>query len=144
MNPSGGVGGIHAIHDAVALANWLSTLRAPGDKHIANVFKEYQTERYPVAKAAFETSRMFTRNLGKSLLSAFVRGMIKRLPVWLWKRIVFKMYSARPQCSFLPLVEDNAQVKPVYQRSLHKTLAIHQELPKPAVVATESSAPVTV
>ncbi|KAG0011663.1 hypothetical protein BGZ81_002051 [Podila clonocystis] len=144
MNPSGGVGGIHAIHDAVALANWLSTLRVPGDEQIANVFKEYRTERYPVAKAAFKTSQMFTHNLGKSLLSAFVRGMIKRLPAWLWKRIICKMYSARPQCSFLPLVEDNAPVKPTYQRSLHKTLAIHQELAKPAVVATESSAPVTV
>ncbi|KAG0010195.1 hypothetical protein BGZ82_003557 [Podila clonocystis] len=100
MNPSGGVGGIHAIHDAVALANWLSTLQVPGDKQIAKVFKEYQTERYPVAKTAFETSRMFTH--------------------------------------------DNAPVKPLYQRSLHKTLAIHQELAKPAVVATESSAPVTI
>ncbi|KAG0016466.1 hypothetical protein BGZ81_011195 [Podila clonocystis] len=67
MNPSGGVGGIHAIHDAVALANWLSTLRVPGDKQITKVFKEYQRERYPVVKAAFETSRMFTRNLGKTL-----------------------------------------------------------------------------
>ncbi|KAG0324884.1 hypothetical protein BG000_002010 [Podila horticola] len=145
MNPSGGVGGTHAIHDAVALANWFSTLRVPGDREIEKVFREYRTERYPVAKAAFETSQMFTRNLGKNLLSAFVRGMVKRLPVWLWKRIIIKMFSARPQCSFLPLVDDIAQVRPTYQRSLHKTLAIHKELvKKPAVVATESNTPVLV
>ncbi|KAG0011662.1 hypothetical protein BGZ81_002050 [Podila clonocystis] len=144
MNPSAGIGGVQAIHDAVTLANWLSTLRVPGDREIEKVFKEYRTERYPVAKAAFETSQMFTRNLGKNLISAFVRGMMKRLPVWLWKRIVFKMYSARPQCSFLPLVEDNAQVKPLYQRSLHKTLAIHQELAKPAVVTARNRAPVSI
>ncbi|KAG0088371.1 hypothetical protein BGZ93_010445 [Podila epicladia] len=133
MNPSAGIGGVQAIHDAVTLANWLSTLRSAGEKEIEEVFKEYHTERYPVAKSAFETSQMFARNLGKNLISAFVRGMIKRLPVWLWKRIVFKMYSARPQCSFLPLVDDNAQVKPTYQRSLHKTLAIHKELVKTPV-----------
>ncbi|KAG0037459.1 hypothetical protein BGZ82_002458 [Podila clonocystis] len=128
MNPSGGIGGIQAIHDAVTLANWMSTLRLAGEKEIEKVFKEYRTERYPVAKAAFETSRMFTHSLGKNFLSLLVRGMMKRLPVWLWKRIVFKMYAARPQCSFLPLVEDNAPVKPLYQRSLHKTLVIHREL----------------
>ncbi|KAF9320282.1 hypothetical protein BG003_006672 [Podila horticola] len=144
MNPSGGIGGIQAIHDAVTLSNWLSTLRLAGEKAIENAFKEYRSERYPVAKAAFETCQMFTRSLGKTFRSVLVRGMIKRLPLWLWKRIVFKMYAARPQCSFLPLVEDNAPVKPLYQHSLHKTLAFHKEQTKPAIVVTGSSAPVTI
>ncbi|KAF9368224.1 hypothetical protein CPC16_005572, partial [Podila verticillata] len=65
MNPSGGLAGIHAIHDAVTLANWLSTLRSAGQKEVEKVFKEYRTERYPVAKVAFETSQMFTHNFGK-------------------------------------------------------------------------------
>lgn len=69
MNPSGGVGAIHAIHEAVTLANWLSTLRAADDKAVEAVFKEYRTERFPVTKAAFETSQMFTRNLGKVMNS---------------------------------------------------------------------------
>lgn len=70
---------------------------------------------------------------------------MKRLPVWLWKRIVFKMYSNRAQVSFLPLIEDNAPVKPSYQRSLHKTLAIHKELAETSIVLpTGSIAPVTV
>ena len=68
MNPSGGSGAITAIHDAVTLANWLSTLRVPREEEIEEVFKEYRTERYPVAKATFEASQMFTRNLGKVTL----------------------------------------------------------------------------
>jgi 2-polyprenyl-6-methoxyphenol hydroxylase-like FAD-dependent oxidoreductase len=65
MNPSGAAAGTHAIHDAVTLTNWLSTLQSVGQKEIEKVFKEYRKERYPAAKAAFETSQMFTRNLGK-------------------------------------------------------------------------------
>lgn len=65
MNPTGGVGGAQAIHDAITLANWLSALRSANEKQVENVFKEYRTERYPVAKAAFENSQLFTHNLGK-------------------------------------------------------------------------------
>lgn len=67
MNPTSGSGAITAIHDAVTLANWLSTLRFAGEKKVRNVFKEYRTERYPVAKEAFKSSQMFTRNVGKVL-----------------------------------------------------------------------------
>ncbi|KAG0088370.1 hypothetical protein BGZ93_010444 [Podila epicladia] len=117
MNPSGGIGGIQAIHDAATLANWLSTLRLADEKKIEGVFKEYRKERYPVAKAAFETSQMFTRNSGK-VLAEISYG----------------------HCSFLPLVDDNAPVKPSFQRSLHKTLAIHKELAKsPAAMTTDIS-----
>lgn len=69
---------------------------------------------------------------------------MKRLPVWLWKRIVFKMYSNRAQVSFLPLIEGNAPVKPSYQRSLNKTLAIHKELAKKPIDLATEIAPVTV
>ncbi|KAG0339446.1 hypothetical protein BG000_002078 [Podila horticola] len=65
MNPTGGVGGVVAMHDSVTLANWLATLRFAGDKEILQVFKEYKSERYPVAKSAFESSQMFTKTLGK-------------------------------------------------------------------------------
>ena len=65
MNPSGASGAVTAIHDAVTLANWLSVLRLPREEEIEEMFKEYRSERYPVAKAAFETSQMFTHNIGK-------------------------------------------------------------------------------
>ena len=71
--------------------------------------------------------------------------MMKRIPEWVLKRITYKMYASRPQASFLPLVEDNAPIKPSYQYSLHKTLAIHKELAKKATgLSTMSNTPVTV
>ncbi|KAF9309234.1 hypothetical protein BG003_010008 [Podila horticola] len=145
LNPSGASGAVTAIHDAVTLANWLSTLRSAPVEDIEKVFAEYRSERYPVAKEAFVSSQMFARNLGKSMISVFVRGLIKRLPQWLWRRIVLKMFIARHQASFLPLVEDKAKVRPSYQPSLHKTLPILKKLANsPAIEATGSSAPVTI
>lgn len=51
--------------DAVTLANWLSTLRFAVEGDIEKVFQEYHAERYLVAKAAYNNSLLFTRNLGK-------------------------------------------------------------------------------
>lgn len=66
---------------------------------------------------------------------------MKRLPAWLWKRIVFKRYSIRNQASFLPLVKDNAPVRPAHQPSLHKTLAFHEKMAEDALAdSTESNA----
>ncbi|KAG0336807.1 hypothetical protein BG000_006130 [Podila horticola] len=145
MSPAGGVGAVTAIHDAVTLANWLSTLRVATGKDIAKVFKEYRAERYPVAKAAFQSSQLFIRNLGKNMLATLVRGTIKRLPQWLWRRIVTKIVAMRCQASFLPLVDDHAKAKPLYQRSLHKTLPILKKLAeKSAAGITQSKAPVTI
>lgn len=42
------------------------------------------------------------------------------------KLFIRKIAAARPQVSFLPLVEDKGATKPIYQPSLEKTLAIHQ------------------
>ncbi|KFH66063.1 hypothetical protein MVEG_08164 [Podila verticillata NRRL 6337] len=129
MNPTGGVGALMAMHDAVALANWISTLRLPTVPQLEHVFKEYRAERYPVAKEAFERSQLFTKNLGKNMLSLVVRACMKRLPAWLWRKLVIKnIIASRPQASFLPLVHDSAKVKPLPQPSLHKTLAINKGL----------------
>lgn len=72
--------------------------------------------------------------------------MMKRLPQ-LWRKILINNFKARHQASFLPLVEDNAPVKPTYQRSLHKTLAIHREQAnESSIIATGANVivPVTV
>ncbi|KAG0325771.1 hypothetical protein BG000_001685, partial [Podila horticola] len=65
MSPAGALGAVTAIHDAVTLANWLSTLRLATEEDVEKTFKEYRAERYPLAKEAFVTSQMFIRNLGK-------------------------------------------------------------------------------
>lgn len=65
INPSGGAGALTAMHDAIALANWIATLQSKDFSKVEAIFKEYQAERLPVAKEAYETSQLFTRNLGK-------------------------------------------------------------------------------
>ncbi|KAG0026812.1 hypothetical protein BGZ82_009288 [Podila clonocystis] len=124
MSPTGGSGALTAMHDAVTLANWINTIEAPSMYHLKKIYKEYRAERYPVAKQAFETSQMFSRNLGKGKSSAVVRTMIKRLPPWLWRRLIIRMFTAQPQAAFLPLVENKAAVQPTHQASLHKSKAV--------------------
>ncbi|KAF9411468.1 hypothetical protein BGZ94_001345 [Podila epigama] len=119
MNPTGGVGAAHAIHDAVALANWISTLRSSSVPDLERVFKEYRSERYPVVKDAFIEPN--------DMASKMTRAMIKRMPFWLYKIIIKKTCVLRHQVSFLPLVEDNGAAKARYQASLHKTLRILME-----------------
>ncbi|KAG0331990.1 hypothetical protein BG004_001429 [Podila humilis] len=100
MNPAGGIGAINAIHDAVTLANWLSTLRCPDVNQLQAAFEEYRKERYPIAKEAFESSKMFRQMLAK----------------------------LRPQAPFLPLVKDDAKLKPSPQQSLITTLPILRKI----------------
>ncbi|KAG0331989.1 hypothetical protein BG004_001428 [Podila humilis] len=128
MNPLGGVGAMIAMHDAVTLANWLSTLRCPDVKQLETVFEEYHKERYPVAKAAFESSQFFRLNFGKNMMAALVRLVTKVMPMWLWKRILLKKYLVRAQASFLPLVKDDAKLKPLAQQSLIKTLPLLRKI----------------
>ncbi|KAF8996473.1 hypothetical protein BGZ52_011379 [Haplosporangium bisporale] len=124
MNPTGAAGALTAMHDAVTLANWINTLRSSTVSDLDKVFKEYRAERHPVAKEAFDTSKMFAKNIGKNFTATLTRFLMKRVPAWLWRRLTIQMSAARYQVSFLPLVEDKGEVKPMNQPSLHKTLAI--------------------
>ncbi|KAF9327949.1 hypothetical protein BG006_008829 [Podila minutissima] len=126
LNPSGGAGALTAMHDGVALANWISTLHKPELADIEAIFAEYQAERLPVAKEAVATSKLFKNMGGKTMLSVLSRSLFRNMPQWLLKQILIKMVAARPQVTFLPLVEDTGSAKPRYQPSLEKTLAIHK------------------
>ncbi|KAF9371991.1 hypothetical protein CPB97_001550 [Podila verticillata] len=126
LNPAGGAGALLAIHDAVTLANWISTLHKPKLVDIEAIFVEYQAERFPVAKDAMATSKFFKSSGGKSAVAALNKVLFRHMPQWLMKMVLIKMVSARPQLSYLPSVEDTGSSKPIYQPSLHKTLAIHK------------------
>ncbi|KAF9405918.1 hypothetical protein BGZ94_003333 [Podila epigama] len=140
MNPSGGVGAVNAMFDAVAVANWLSTLQSWSVSDLEVVFKEYHAERHPVATAAFARSQMFSKNLGKGWLSVIVRGILKHLPSFLMRRLaIAQLVAVRPQVSFLPLIEDKATYPAHYQPSLHKTLAIHKKLAEERAATASSS-----
>ncbi|KAF9302503.1 hypothetical protein BGZ74_005264, partial [Mortierella antarctica] len=127
LNPAAGAGAVSAIHDAVTLANWIITLKSKSLPEVEKIFKEYYAERYPVAKAAFKTSQLFSKLMTKSLVGFVTKAIFKSAPAWLWFRVIVNMSLVRPQVSFLPLVKDTGSVPPLPQPSLVKTLAILKE-----------------
>lgn len=54
-----------AIHDAIALANWVNTLESPTLSDLDTVFKEYHEERHPVAEELLASSQVLNRVGGK-------------------------------------------------------------------------------
>lgn len=52
-----------AIHDAIALANWIYTLESKEQVDIEAILKEYKAERYTMATEAFDRSQQ-RRNIG--------------------------------------------------------------------------------
>ncbi|KAF9285562.1 hypothetical protein BGZ74_001459 [Mortierella antarctica] len=122
FNPTGAAGALTAMHDAVALANWICALHPKKPADIDLAFKEYYKERFPIAKETFDNSQLMSKLVGKDFHAIVVKNMLKRLPAWLWKRMLVKSIMARPQVSFLPLVEDKGTVPPMRQPSLYKTL----------------------
>ncbi|KAG0327745.1 hypothetical protein BG004_002700, partial [Podila humilis] len=67
-------------------------------------------------------------NYGKNMMAALVRVLMKRMPPWLWKRIILNKHLARPQASFLPQVRDDVKLKAMPQPSLIKTLPILKKI----------------
>ncbi|KAF9374045.1 hypothetical protein CPC16_001521, partial [Podila verticillata] len=128
LNPSGGAGALTAMHDAVALANWISSLEGTTLEHIQAIFKEYYAERFPIAKETFATSQMLSKIPGKGFVSRVTKGIFKRMPAWMWHMMIVRLAAARPQVSFLPLVEDKGTKKVQPQPSLFKTLALREAL----------------
>ncbi|KAG0338360.1 hypothetical protein BG004_007262 [Podila humilis] len=128
FNPTGGQGAINAMHDAVCLANWLSTLRCADTKQFEAIFEEYRKERYPIALESYASSKMFRQNFAKNMMATVVRGMLKRMPTWLFRMMMTKNYRARPQASFLPLIKDVAKIMPSPQQSLIKTLPLLRKI----------------
>lgn len=58
------------------------------------------------------------------MISLLARAFMKRIPEWLWSKLMIRMSVIRHQASFLPLIESTGTVKPEHQPSLEKTLAI--------------------
>ncbi|KAG0076294.1 hypothetical protein BGZ93_003993 [Podila epicladia] len=128
------------MHDAVALANWICVLHPKKPTDIDFAFKEYYKERFPIAKETFANSQLMSKLVGKNLHAIIVKNTLKRFPVWLWKRMFIKAIKARPQVSFLPLVEDKGTVPPMRQPSLYKTLALLEKRAKEEAKKAHASA----
>ncbi|KAF9334552.1 hypothetical protein BG006_001968 [Podila minutissima] len=130
LHPSGGAGALTAMHDAVALANWISSLKGTSLAHLKPIFKEYYAERFPIAKETFATSHMLSKIPGKGFVSRVTKEIFRRMPAWMFRLVVLRVAAARPQVSFLPLVEDKGTAKVQLQPSLSKTLALQEQRKK--------------
>lgn len=58
-------GATTAIHDAIVLANYLSTLKTNEIRSITSLFQQYQDERAPLAKDAVAASASMSKLVGK-------------------------------------------------------------------------------
>ncbi|KAF9302499.1 hypothetical protein BGZ74_005260 [Mortierella antarctica] len=125
-----GAGALTAMHDAVALANWISSLKGTSLAHVKPIFKEYYAERFPIAKETFATSQLMSKIPGKGFVSRVTKGIFRRMPAWMFRLIVLRLAAARPQVSFLPLVEDKGTAKIQLQPSLSKTMALREQRKK--------------
>ncbi|KAF9428634.1 hypothetical protein BGZ94_001657 [Podila epigama] len=124
VHPASGAGALSAIQDAVALANWICSLKTTSQASLDGIFEEYYAERYPALEDAFRTTQVFKSIGGNTWTSTMARAVFKYMPDWLLKKTIVKGCMARPQVSFLPLVKDRGSVPPGDQPSLRKTLAL--------------------
>ncbi|KAF9390424.1 hypothetical protein CPB97_009252 [Podila verticillata] len=119
-----GDGAVSAMHDAVTLANCLYELpKNPSAAHIHKAFQLYKTERYPLAKAAYDSSHRLAAIVGQSWYNDVIRALMRHMPKSVFTRSLLVMYSYRPQATFLPYVKDLGQIKPAPQASLARAQA---------------------
>ncbi|KAG0334887.1 hypothetical protein BG004_000231 [Podila humilis] len=124
VSPNGGQGAVSAIHDAVALANWICSLETKTMGDFRRIFAEYRSERRPVAVHAYNASKALKKGGERNITGTFFRFVFRHMPGWLLKSILRKSVLVRPQVGFLPVVDDKGTVPRLPQPSLEKTLPI--------------------
>ncbi|KAF9941221.1 hypothetical protein BGZ65_004638 [Modicella reniformis] len=99
----------------------------PSMEEIHKAFQLYKSERYPHAKAAFDTSHRMAGLVGQHWYNDVLRTVIKYLPKGFFTRSLQVMYHYRPQVSFLEPAKDLGQLKPAPQPSLFRARARKEE-----------------
>ncbi|KFH66034.1 hypothetical protein MVEG_08135 [Podila verticillata NRRL 6337] len=126
LNPSGAAGALSAIHDAVALANWICSLESTSLKHVEAIFKEYHAERYPAAKEAFQSNDH--RVCAESGHEAN--------PELSLEKVDSSALASSPAGVFLATGRGHRGRHCQLSPSLHKTLAIYEHRKKAATPST--------
>ncbi|KAF9921038.1 hypothetical protein FBU30_008969, partial [Linnemannia zychae] len=120
FNPSGAQGITHmeqehgavsSMHDAIALANLIYALpRSPSAAEIETAFAEYQAERLPFAKAAYEESHHLAQFMQPGIKGTLALFMMKILPQRMWNRQMKDMIRNRPTAGYMRPVENRGTV----------------------------------
>ncbi|KAF9379890.1 hypothetical protein CPC16_010549 [Podila verticillata] len=125
VNPAGGMGAINAMMDAVTLANWINVLTTSSThEEIDAAFREYQTERHPMAVKAFTDSQMMSKLVAMNFTGKVARFLVRHIPAWVNRMVFSRSVQYRPQVSFLPLAHDRGSSPALSQASLIKTQQI--------------------
>ncbi|KAF9098326.1 hypothetical protein BGX29_007676 [Mortierella sp. GBA35] len=119
FNPSGGVGAVNAMHDAIVLANYIHALPPkPTAEEITTAFMAYKDERFSFVQEAAGSSRVFKTMTGSDFSAKVIRFITKRLPVWVMRYVQVRANRNRLQVYFLPRADDTGTVRPAPQPSL--------------------------
>ncbi|KAG0228603.1 hypothetical protein BGX31_006506 [Mortierella sp. GBA43] len=119
-----GDGAVSAIQDAVVLANCIYELPDnPTVEEIHKAFQYYKSERYPHAKAAYDTSHRMAALVGQNWYNDVFRAVLRYIPKSMFTRSLQVMYTYRPQVTFLEHVQDMGQIRPASQPSMIRALA---------------------
>ncbi|KAG0079271.1 hypothetical protein BGZ90_003109 [Linnemannia elongata] len=119
IGDAGGLGATNAMHDALVLANLINGLPFhPVANEIEAAFKAYREERCHWVKDAYEASKIFKTMAGQKMMAKVVRFCVKNMPQWVFQQGQNRTTCNRPQCAFLPLIQDTGRVRPAPQPSL--------------------------
>ncbi|KAG0248160.1 hypothetical protein BG011_000413 [Mortierella polycephala] len=135
IHPAGGQGALLAMHDAIALANWINVLPSTSIKNTAMIFRAYKNERYPAAREAYDNGHMMARMFTWNFRAKIIRYMAKHMPPWMHNASMRMNVMNRPQVSFLPLAKDTGSIRPQYQPSLFKTLEMIRNTNRTTIIA---------
>ncbi|KAF9194766.1 hypothetical protein BGZ50_005806 [Haplosporangium sp. Z 11] len=125
MSPAGGLGAVNALQDATVLANCLFTLPDTpnwGLEEITDAFKAFKDERYMHAKLCYEHSHQLSQIMGNHWATEITRAIYGKTPDWLWRLMLRRIISHRPQVCFLPQIEVKGIAKPAPQPSLSRSI----------------------
>ncbi|KAG0199096.1 hypothetical protein BGX33_011879 [Mortierella sp. NVP41] len=138
IHPSGGQGGVTAMHDAIALANLLYALPSSTSEEITKIFEEYKTERHPAVVRAFKDGQLSSKMTDKGIVGTITLYIFTHIPAWLMNQILIHTLKFRPQLGFLPYIENKGVVAPVFSPSFGKAKAVYEKR-RQAVAATAAS-----
>lgn len=82
------VGGVTAMHDAIALANLLYALPSSTSADITKIFEEYKKERHPVVMTSYKDAHLASKMDGRGFFGALIVSMVTNIPRWLWIKAV--------------------------------------------------------
>ncbi|KAG0070909.1 hypothetical protein BGZ89_012060 [Linnemannia elongata] len=118
-------GATNAMEDAVILANLFHDLPSASSENLVELFKDFQADRYPRAKAQMLMNRKVDRILsGQTWTESLMRKFYVRYMSKVYQHFCdSKTLADRPQATFLPLVESRGHVHALPQKE-HKVFGL--------------------